>query len=332
MIMWLLWSWVLWMRKQVPPYFQNCQSTSSPASTGSWFLAVELGWTSESRLTPLETSWRTKWKVWQLKKKAHIFSSELAETKRKIFSVNRERVNDVSESKLPLFVVFSCKKERYDTTAHGNSVTPDSNQQKCRVRFVRELSSPLSGGVSSLSGLRPRDVVSASPNSPVRNAIDFPIAGWSAPDFPATLNHSSIKLLITVAPFSHNMTVLYITITVLRGHTHTHTHTHTHNTNGIQFNSVYLYRPFSQITNLSQSASQSVHIDIPVPKPDIGLRKTPKTTLHREKREEPFRRATEEDPSPGWTGVIYVMWPEGIIIHKLKHSNNTINEYDRVYE
>jgi len=30
-----------------------------------------------------------------------------------------------------------------------------------------------------------------------------------------------------------------------------------------QFNSVYLCSPFSQITNLSQSALQSVHIDIP---------------------------------------------------------------------
>jgi len=30
-----------------------------------------------------------------------------------------------------------------------------------------------------------------------------------------------------------------------------------------QFNSVYLYSPISQITNLSRSALQSVHIDIP---------------------------------------------------------------------
>jgi len=30
-----------------------------------------------------------------------------------------------------------------------------------------------------------------------------------------------------------------------------------------QFNSVYLDSPFSQITNVSQSALQSVHIDIP---------------------------------------------------------------------
>jgi len=42
------------------------------------------------------------------------------------------------------------------------------------------------------------------------------------------------------------------------------------------FNSVYLYRPISQITNLSQSALQSVHIDIPAPKPLIGSGKTPK--------------------------------------------------------
>jgi len=39
---------------------------------------------------------------------------------------------------------------------------------------------------------------------------------------------------------------------------------------GHQFNSVYLYSPFSQITNLSQSALQSVRIDIPVPEPHVG--------------------------------------------------------------
>jgi len=43
-----------------------------------------------------------------------------------------------------------------------------------------------------------------------------------------------------------------------------------------KFNSVYLYSLISQITNLSQSALQSVHIDIPVPKPHIGSGKTPK--------------------------------------------------------
>jgi len=83
---------------------------------------------------------------------------------------------------------------------------------------------------------------------------------------------------------------------------------------------------------LSQSALQSVHIDIPVPKPHIGSGRTPKQPFTGEKREETFRRATEEDPSPGWTGVIDAMCTEGIIIHKIKHSNNTINEYDRVYE
>jgi len=44
------------------------------------------------------------------------------------------------------------------------------------------------------------------------------------------------------------------------------------------FNSVYLHRPFSQITNLSQRVLQSVHIDIPVPEPHIGSGKTPKNT------------------------------------------------------
>jgi len=34
----------------------------------------------------------------------------------------------------------------------------------------------------------------------------------------------------------------------------------------LQFNSVYLYSPISQITNLSRSALQSVHIEIPLQK------------------------------------------------------------------
>jgi len=81
---------------------------------------------------------------------------------------------------------------------------------------------------------------------------------------------------------------------------------------------------------LSQNALQSEHIDIPAPKPHIGSGKTPKQPFTGEKREETFRRATEEDPCPGWTGAIDVMCTEGIIKHKLKHSNNTINEYDSV--
>jgi len=44
----------------------------------------------------------------------------------------------------------------------------------------------------------------------------------------------------------------------------------------VQFSSVYLYSPISQITNLSRSALQSVDIDIPAPKPHIGPGKTPK--------------------------------------------------------
>jgi len=49
---------------------------------------------------------------------------------------------------------------------------------------------------------------------------------------------------------------------------------------------------------LSQSAIQSVHIDIPVPEPHIGSGKNSQTTFQRKEREETFRRATEEDPSP----------------------------------
>jgi len=37
-----------------------------------------------------------------------------------------------------------------------------------------------------------------------------------------------------------------------------------------------LYCPISQFTNLSRSALQSIHIDIPAPKPHIGSGKTPK--------------------------------------------------------
>jgi len=38
----------------------------------------------------------------------------------------------------------------------------------------------------------------------------------------------------------------------------------------LQFNSVYLYSPFSQIKNVSQRDLQSVHIDIPDLWPHIG--------------------------------------------------------------
>jgi len=48
-------------------------------------------------------------------------------------------------------------------------------------------------------------------------------------------------------------------------------------------------------------------------------------------RGEKGKKPSGEDPSPGWTGAIDVMCTEGIITHKLKHCNNTINEYDRVY-
>jgi len=45
--------------------------------------------------------------------------------------------------------------------------------------------------------------------------------------------------------------------------------------------------------------------DIPDLRPHIGSGKTPKKmrkkTFHEERSEETLRRATEEDPSPGWT-------------------------------
>jgi len=53
--------------------------------------------------------------------------------------------------------------------------------------------------------------------------------------------------------------------------------------------------------------------DIPVPEPHNGSGQTPKQPFPGEKREETFRRATEEDPSPGWTDAIDVMCTEGQI-------------------
>jgi len=68
-----------------------------------------------------------------------------------------------------------------------------------------------------------------------------------------------------------------------------------------QLNSVYLYSPFSQITNVPQSALQSVHIDILTFDLTSDQEQLPNNPSVGKNREEPFRRATEEDPSPGWT-------------------------------
>jgi len=57
------------------------------------------------------------------------------------------------------------------------------------------------------------------------------------------------------------------------------------------FSSVYLYSPFSQITNLPQRALQSEHIDIltfDLTSDQEQLRNNPS---REKKREEPFRRA-----------------------------------------
>jgi len=50
---------------------------------------------------------------------------------------------------------------------------------------------------------------------------------------------------------------------------------------------------------LPRRALQSVHIDIPVPEPHIRSEKNSQKNLSPGIREETFRRATEEDPSPG---------------------------------
>jgi len=77
---------------------------------------------------------------------------------------------------------------------------------------------------------------------------------------------------------------------------------------------------------LPQRALQSVHLGIPVPGPYIGSGNTLKQPFRREKREETFRRATEEDPSPGWTGAIDAMCTEGQIRVKTHSMNMTVYE------
>jgi len=79
---------------------------------------------------------------------------------------------------------------------------------------------------------------------------------------------------------------------------HHHHHHHHHNHHSIQFNSVYLYSPISQITNVSRSALQSVHIDIPDlwPLTSHQIRKNSQITLQGERVEEPFRREQRRIP------------------------------------
>jgi len=60
----------------------------------------------------------------------------------------------------------------------------------------------------------------------------------------------------------------------------------------------------SQITNLPRRALQSVQTTSLTFDLTSDQEKRPrnrKKTFTGKKREEPFRRATEEDPSPGWT-------------------------------
>jgi len=75
--------------------------------------------------------------------------------------------------------------------------------------------------------------------------------------------------------------------------------------NLIQFNSVYFVKPNNTnykftsegftICAHTTSLSQDLTSD------QEKLPKNRKKTFHKEKREDTFRRATEEDPSPGWT-------------------------------
>jgi len=60
-----------------------------------------------------------------------------------------------------------------------------------------------------------------------------------------------------------------------------------------------------KITNY-KFALQSVHKQHPCPREQ-------EEPFHGEKTEETFRRATEEDLSPGWTGAIDVTFTEGSI-------------------
>jgi len=79
-----------------------------------------------------------------------------------------------------------------------------------------------------------------------------------------------------------------------------------------------LYCPLSQITNLSQSALQSVHIDIPVPEPHIGSEKTPKQPFTGKKG----RNLQESNRGGSLSRMdrrIDVMCTEGQITVELKH-------------
>jgi len=86
---------------------------------------------------------------------------------------------------------------------------------------------------------------------------------------------------------------------------------------GLTFNSIQfiLYSPLSQIC--LRGLYSLYTYDIPDLWPHIGSgknsQKIGKKLSQGKKREETFRRAREEDPSPGWTEDIDVMWPEGII-------------------
>jgi len=81
----------------------------------------------------------------------------------------------------------------------------------------------------------------------------------------------------------------------------------------IRLNSVYCLQP--NITNYKCTICTHRH---PCPRTSHRIRKNSQKTLQGGKGEETFRRATEEDPSPGWTEAKDVMWPEGIIteLHK----------------
>jgi len=82
---------------------------------------------------------------------------------------------------------------------------------------------------------------------------------------------------------------------------------------------------------LSQRALQSVHIDILNFDLTSDQEKLPNNPSLG-KRGRNLQESNRGGSLSRMDRTIDVMCTEGIIIHTLKHSNNTINEYDRVYE
>jgi len=95
----------------------------------------------------------------------------------------------------------------------------------------------------------------------------------------------------------------------------------------IQFNSVYLYSPISQITNLSRSALQSVHIRHPWPLTSHWIRKN--SLKNREKKLSQGKRG--KNPSGEQQRRIPLQDEQEMSSDQKEalQSYNTFNQYDR---